>query len=83
MASERLPEMTRITVGYGPQTYGDIRLDHNDVPHFTGNTAALEQLWLSVNRQAFYKNLTPPQILARMTQKMRGPLWAVEVIDNG
>lgn len=77
---QQLPEATHIRVGYLTTTYGDITLDAHGQPQFSGGAgqqAILETLYTSVTRQPLYRGLSAAQTLARMTQKMRGPTWAV------
>lgn len=69
-----------VRLGYLSETWGEVTLDTHDQPHTSGPRAeALQALYVSVTQQPAYRGLTPPQILARLTQRMRGPVWAIRL----
>lgn len=78
------PEAPHIRVGYLHETWGDITLDAHGQPHFSGQeVATLRDLYQSVTVQSHYRGLTTAQTLAQMTQRMRGPVWAVSIGKDG
>lgn len=77
-------ETRHIRVGYLNETWGDITLTSDHQPHFHGDQAdALHNLYQSAAAQPLYHGLTPSQVLARMTQRMNGPTWAVAIDADG
>lgn len=80
----RPPETRHIRVGYLKETWGDITLTSDDQPRFQGDQAdALHNLYQSAAAQPLYHGLTLPQVLARMTQRLTGPTWAVAIGADG
>ena len=82
--SSALQEAYHIRVGYLHETWGDITLDAQGQPRFSGQeVTALRDLYQSVTVQSLYRGLTPARTLEQMAVRMSGPVWAVRIGKDG